>query len=108
MLGTTYETAWFLNHRLREAGNDIGGSGPLGGENKVIEADESYIGGKARNKAYGPPPKKMAVFTLVERGGRARSRHVADVTQRHCAKFLSRKRAASPIFFPPQHCEPFG
>jgi hypothetical protein len=33
-----------------------------------------------RNKAFGPPPKKMAVFTLVDREGRARSRHVADVT----------------------------
>src|SRR5579871_2884207 len=80
MLGTNYETAWFLFHRLREASNDLGGSGPLGGQNKVVEADESYVGGKAKNKAYGPPPKKMAVFTLVEREGRARSRHVADVT----------------------------
>jgi transposase-like protein len=82
MLGTNYETAWFLFHRLREAGNDIGGSGPLGGANKVVEADESYVGGKARNKAFGPPPKKMAVFTLVEREGRARSRHIADVTSK--------------------------
>ncbi len=82
MIGTNYETAWFLFHRLREAANDLGGSGPLGGQNKVVEADESYIGGKAKNKAYGPPPKKMAVFTLVEREGRARSRHVADVTSK--------------------------
>jgi transposase-like protein len=82
MIGTNYETAWFLFHRLREAANDLGGSGPLGGQNKVIEADESYIGGKARNKAFGPPPKKMAVFTLVEREGKARSRHVADVSSK--------------------------
>ena len=80
MIGTNYESAWFLFHRLREAGNEFGGSGPLGGANKVVEADESYVGGIARNKAFGPPPKKMAVFTLVEREGRARSRHVADVT----------------------------
>jgi transposase-like protein len=64
MLCISYEAAWFLFHRLREAANDIDGSGPLGGEGKVIEADESSIGGKARNKAFGPPPKKMAVFTL--------------------------------------------
>jgi transposase-like protein len=82
MLGTNYETAWFLFHRLREAANDLGGSGPLGGTNKVVEADEAYIGGKARNKAFGNPPKKMAVFTLVERGGESRSSHVADVTAR--------------------------
>jgi transposase-like protein len=80
MLGTNYETAWFLFHRLREAANDIAGSDPIGGENKVVEADEAYIGGKARNKAFGPPPKKYAVFTLVEREGEVRSRHVADVT----------------------------
>jgi transposase-like protein len=79
MLGTNYETAWFLFHRLREAANDIP-SGTLGGANKVVEADEAYIGGKAKNKAFGPPPKKMAVFSLVERDGYVRSRHVADVT----------------------------
>jgi transposase-like protein len=31
MLGTNYETAWFLFHRLREAANDLGSAGPLGG-----------------------------------------------------------------------------
>jgi transposase-like protein len=81
MMNVSYEAAWFLFHRLREAANDVGGgSGPFGGPNRVVEADESYIGGKARNKAFGPPPKKMAVFTLVERDGRSHSRHVADVT----------------------------
>jgi transposase-like protein len=89
MIGTNYETAWFLFHRLREAANDLGGSGPLGGENKVVEADESYIGGKARNKAFGPPPKKMAVFTLVEREGRARSRHVVDVTSKSLGEAIA-------------------
>jgi transposase-like protein len=82
MMGCSYEAAWFLFHRLREAANDIGGTGPLGGENKVVEADEAYIGGKARNKAFGPPPKKMAVFTLVEREGHAHSSHVPDVTRK--------------------------
>jgi hypothetical protein len=45
-----------LFHRLRKAASDLGGD-PIGGEGKVIEADESYIGGKARNKAFGPSPK---------------------------------------------------
>jgi hypothetical protein len=79
VLGTNYETAWFLFHRLREAAVDVAPA-VLGGEEKFVEADESYVGGKARNKAYGPPPKKMAVFTLVERGGESRSKHVSDVT----------------------------
>jgi transposase-like protein len=83
MLGVKYETAWFMMHRLREAtivADAAEGSSPLGGDHEVVEADESYIGGKARNKAFGAPPKKMAVFTLVEREGIARPRHVADVT----------------------------
>lgn len=81
MLGTNYETAWFLFHRLREAADNVP-FGPVGGENKVIEADETYVGGKARNKAFGPPPKKAAVFTLVEREGHARSFHVAKVNSK--------------------------
>lgn len=80
MLSVTYETAWFLFHRLREAAVANGNDGPLGGENKVVEADETYVGGKAKNKAYGPPPKKQAVFALVERDGNAKSFHVANVT----------------------------
>lgn len=78
MLGTNYETAWFLFHRLRECANEFD-PGPLGGKNKVVEVDESYIGGKAKNKAFGPPPKKHAVVALVEREGKVRSFHVANV-----------------------------
>jgi transposase-like protein len=81
MLGTNYETAWFLFHRLREAAKVIN-PGPLGGTNKVVEADESYVGGKAKNKAFGPPPKKQAVFALVERDGGVRSFHVANVNSK--------------------------
>jgi len=44
-------------------------SGPLGGKNKVVEADETYVGGKAKNRKGKVPPKE-AVFSLVERGGK--------------------------------------
>ena len=47
--GTNYETAWFLFHRLRECTVSLS-SGPIGGEGKTVEADETYIGGKERNK----------------------------------------------------------
>jgi len=78
MLGVTYRSAWFMAHRIRLAQDD-GAPTPLGGEGKTIEADESYVGGKARNRK-GKTPKKAAVFSLVERGGKARSFHVANVT----------------------------
>lgn len=90
MLGTNYETAWFLFHRLREAASDPSPS-PIGGENKVVEADETFVGGKAKNKAFGPPPKKMAVFSLVERDGEVRSKHVADVTAKTLREALVTK-----------------
>src|SRR6478752_596757 len=81
MMDFSYEAAWFLFHRLREAAIDRAPA-PLGGENLVVEADETYIGGKARNKAYGPPPKKEAVLTVVARDGEARSKHIANVPAR--------------------------
>jgi hypothetical protein len=46
---------------------------------KIRRSDETYVGGKARNRK-GKTPKKVAVFSLVERGRRSRSFHVANVT----------------------------
>ena len=85
MLGVTYKTAWFMAHRIREAMRDDTTSGPLGGDGKAVEVDETYFG-----KKDGPPPKltttgkpfaksgksgpshKRAVVALVERGGPVR------------------------------------
>ena len=75
------KTAWFLGHRVREAMTELNllDSGPLGGENQVVEADETFVGGKARNRKNVIPPK-APVLALVERDGRVRSFHVQDVT----------------------------
>lgn len=76
--GGSMKTAWFLGHRVREAMRELGipDAGPLGGANQVVEVDETFVGGKARNRAYAPPPKKAIVLSLVERDGRVRSFHV--------------------------------
>ena len=79
MIGVTYKTAWFLCHRIREAMDGADGVGPLGGPGAVVEADETYVGGKARNRATRKPAPKKAVVALVERDGKARSFHVANV-----------------------------
>jgi transposase-like protein len=79
----SYRTAWFLAHRIREAMTDIdpnANGGPLGGAGKVVEADETVVGGRKKNRAHGAPAPKKTVFTLIERDGRARSFHVANVT----------------------------
>jgi transposase-like protein len=70
----SYRTALFLCHRIRYALKDVAPSGKLGGE---VEADETYIGGKARGKGRGYKKNKAVVVSLVERGGQVRS-HVAE------------------------------
>jgi hypothetical protein len=66
-IGVTYKTAWFMWHRIREAMKDTGGVEPLGGAERFVEADETFVGGKAKNRAYKKPPPKQAVVSLVER-----------------------------------------
>jgi transposase-like protein len=46
----------------------------------VVEADEAYVGGKAKNRAFRSPAPKKPVVALVERDGHVRSFHVANVT----------------------------
>ena len=43
MLKVTYMTAWFMCHRIREAMREPQPA-PLGGEGKIVEADEMYQG----------------------------------------------------------------
>src|SRR5262249_54239547 len=66
-LGVSYKTAWFMAHRIREAMAPAKiGTPPLGGEGKMIEADETYVGGKKANRAYAKKaPEKKAVMSLV-------------------------------------------
>lgn len=94
MLCVTYKTAWFMAHRIREAmKEDVKSSGPIGGEGKTVEADETYIGKRetprkyARNrvptftkKGKSGGAQKRIVVGLVERGGKARMFHLNDAT----------------------------
>ena len=112
LIGTSYEAAWFLFHRLRECPITDAPT-PLGGANKVVEADETYIGGKEANKhrskrlhAGRGAVGKKAVFSLIERDGAVRSFHVTNVNAKtlkpiitkaaHKASFLMTDE--SPIY----------
>lgn len=100
MLGITYKSAWFMMHRLREAMKPAKPS-PMGGEGKVIEADETYMG-KRDGKPSKPDsfisgfgwvkhPKietQRKIVALVERGGPVRSFVVNSVDKKTVRKIL--------------------
>jgi transposase-like protein len=52
-LDVQYKTAWLMTHRIREAMKQQGWptAAKLGGEGQTLEADETFIGGKAENRA---------------------------------------------------------
>jgi transposase-like protein len=79
MLGVTYKTAWFMAHRIR-AGMAPKDPGPMGGEGKIIEADETYFNPK------NDKPRK--ILALVERGGEVRSVSVKRVNGHSIGKHL--------------------
>ena len=100
MIGVTYKTAWFMCHRIRESLRETSPS-PLGGEGAIVEADETYVGGRDKNrhahKRIGVPGggAKEAVVALVERGGRVRSHHVPDVNSKNLRAILTSQIHAS-------------
>lgn len=83
--GLSYKSALFLMHRIRFAmAPNPTTPRKLEGE---VEADETYVGGKPRNRTpRGDKPaqawqdKKTAVFAVVERGGEVRAHPVTRVT----------------------------
>src|SRR6185312_6289021 len=67
-LGIGYKSAWFMCHRIREAMTDPSPF-PLGGEGKIVEADEAYHG-----KRETPAPRTRnarKIFTKRGKGGGA-------------------------------------
>lgn len=91
LLNCSMKTAWFLTHRIRE----IMGAGdkdvsPLGGEGKTIEGDETYLGNKRNRAIKAGAGHKRAVFSLVERGGKARSFYVEHVTREALDKIATK------------------
>lgn len=70
MIGVTYKTAWFLCHGIRGATEGANPGGPMGGKPRsVVETDEMFVGGKAKNRVTREPATKKAVLALVERDG---------------------------------------
>lgn len=68
MLKVSYKTAWYLTHRIRAAMKDESPV-PLTG---IVEADESWVGGKKRGVGRGSMRHKTMIIGALERGGSVR------------------------------------
>jgi len=82
-LGITQKSAWFMNHRIRFALYS-GSFDKFSGE---VEADETFIGGKARNMHAGKRAAKItgtggkdktAVLGILERGGKIKTKVIPN------------------------------
>jgi transposase-like protein len=104
MLNIGYKSAWFMAHRIREAMCDQNPM-PVGGEGKIVEADEAYHGKRetplAPSKKRGGRPytkggksggarEKRPIVALVERGGEVRATHMPLVTGKNVRDFVVR------------------
>lgn len=85
-INVTQKSAWFLLHRLRYAFDHPNFKKML---SECVEADETYIGGKAKNKHFNKKTKgtqgrstkdKTVIFGLIERSGNLIAKKVNDVS----------------------------
>lgn len=92
-VGVTQKTAWFIDHRLRQAMKQ-NSKHKLSGE---VEADETYVGGKEKNKHFDKRTKgaqgrnaksKTPVMGFLQRNGKVKALVIDDVKRRTLERMI--------------------
>ena len=84
----SYQTAWYLCHRIREAmGNDPFNGPTLFG---IVEVDETLVGGKRRGQHRGYRGNKTWVAGAIQRGGKIRLECIPNIRRHTLHDFINR------------------
>jgi transposase-like protein len=89
-IGVTQKTAWFMLHKIRTS-YQFENQHKLGGKGKKVELDETFIGGKNKNRHYDKKVKnsqgrsfkdKTPILGMLERGGKLSCLVVKNTSQK--------------------------
>jgi len=83
-LNVSYETAWYLCHRIRAAMREVSVDLSKG----IVEVDETYIGGRFHGRGHGYKGNKAVVVGAVEREGQIRLKVIKSPSHYWLHKFI--------------------